>query len=81
MIKELNNAFSTALKKRARQRLKEDDQRIERIYYARCNGVQVSVMDIGKVFAAGHAAIAEGPIDDTTLGDRIVAFVETIRKN
>lgn len=56
------------------------EKRIERIYYATCSGVQIGIMDIGKVFAAGRAAVAEG-VDDTVLGERIVAFVETIRKN
>ncbi|HTE40296.1 MAG TPA: hypothetical protein VK629_05685 [Steroidobacteraceae bacterium] len=59
---------------------KINDARIERIYGQRCSGVQVDIMDIGKVFKAGEAAIAEG-VDDVVLGDKIVAYVQTIRKN
>lgn len=56
------------------------DKRINAAYCANCSGVQVSVLDIGKVFKVGHQAIANGA-DDTELAARIVAFVETIRKN
>lgn len=59
---------------------KHADARIDRLYNQRCSGIQINMMDIGKVFAAGYAAIADGA-DDTVLGDRIAAFVETIRKN
>jgi hypothetical protein len=56
------------------------DKRIEQIYYRRCDRVQISIMDIPKVFATGRAAIlAEPGISDEALGDRIAAFVETIR--
>ena len=58
------------------------DKRIEALYYQRCSGIQINVMDIGRVFKAGHTAIATKPdIDDAALGDAIAAFVETIRKN
>lgn len=56
------------------------DKRIERAYYARCNGIQINVLDIGLIFAAGRKAVAEG-LDDQALGDRILAIVETLRKN
>ena len=56
------------------------DLRIEKVYRERCSGVQVNMMDIGKIFFAGYDAIAEG-VDDQELGNRIAAFVETIRRN
>jgi hypothetical protein len=59
---------------------KQIEKRIERAYYERCSGVQISIMDIGRVFKAGHDAVAAGA-DDQALGDAIAAFVETIRHN
>ena len=56
------------------------DRRIELVYRRWCSGVQIDIMDIGKVFAVGHKAIAEGA-DDAALERAIVAFVETIRRN
>lgn len=53
------------------------DKQIEAIYSRRCNGIPISVMDIGKVFAAGHAALAEG----RDMEAAIVATVETLRQN
>lgn len=54
------------------------EQRIENAYRTHCSGVQISVMDIGKVFAAGRKAIADGA-DDAALGVALKEFVETIR--
>lgn len=56
------------------------DSRINNAYCRSCSGVQIDVMDIGKVFAAGRAAIAAGA-DDAALEAVIVAFVQTIRHN
>jgi hypothetical protein len=56
------------------------DQRIETIYGRACSGVQIDILDIGKVFAAGYKAIDAGA-DDAELEKAIVAFVDTIRKN
>lgn len=53
------------------------DKIIEAIYYRRCSGIQINIMDIGKVFKAGHAAHAAG----TDVETAIVACVETLRKN
>jgi len=46
-----------ARKTKAEKRL---DDEIDRIYRAHCNGVQVNVLDLGKIFAAGHLAAREG---------------------
>jgi hypothetical protein len=59
---------------------KKVEARIDRAYRAHCEGIQISVLDISKVFAVGQSAVAEG-VDDAVLGERIKAFVETIRKN
>ena len=56
------------------------DERIEALYYKRCSGIQISIMDISKVFRDGREAAAKG-LDDVALGDAILAFVNTIRKN
>lgn len=64
----------------ARRKQSPTDTRIERAYYARCSGVQIDIMNIGRVFNAGRAAIANGA-DDEALGDAIAAFVETVRQN
>jgi len=56
------------------------DKRINALYCRLCSGVQIDIMDIGKVFKAGYAAI-EGGATDEALGEAIVAFVQTIRKN
>jgi len=60
--------------------LKAIDKRIEQIYYKTCSGVQIDVMDIGRVFAVGRQAAAEGASDET-LASALVAFVNSIRKD
>lgn len=58
------------------------DKRIERLYYARCRGIEINVMDIGKVFKAGAASVLAKPnISDDELGQAIYDFVQTIRLN
>jgi hypothetical protein len=59
---------------------KQIDKKVEQAYYASCSGIQISIMDIGKVFAAGRASFEAGA-DDETLKADIRAFVETIRHN
>lgn len=46
---------------------KQIDKQIEQIYYRRCSGVQINIMDIGKVFAAGRAAYAAGTDMETAI--------------
>lgn len=56
------------------------DVRIERLYGQSCSGVQIPLMSIPKVFAAGKAAAQAGG-DDEAVKAAIVAFVEVIRTN
>ena len=54
---------------------KKADNLIEKTYLENCSGVTVNVMDIGKIFAEGHKALAEG----RDLKTALVEFVEKIR--
>ena len=56
------------------------DRRVEKAFYDTCSGVQISVLDIGKVFDAGRVAVADGA-DDDALRAAVVEFVNTVRKN
>jgi hypothetical protein len=56
---------------------KKLDREIERIYYESCAGVQVSILDIPRVFDAGRKAAAEG----RDVKEAIVSFVASVRKN
>jgi hypothetical protein len=51
------------------------EKQIEQCYYDNCSGIQINIMDIGKVFAEGRKALAEG----RDLKTAIISFVETIR--
>jgi hypothetical protein len=53
------------------------DKEIEAIYYAHFSGVQLNIMDIPKVFKAGHAAAAVGG----NVQDAVVAAVAALRLN
>jgi hypothetical protein len=57
---------------------KELDKRIERAYYAACNGIAINLFDIPKVFDHGKKVIAAGA-DDAKLQTELRSFVETIR--
>jgi len=61
---------------------KINEARINSLYSKRCSGIQIDIMDIGKVFKAGEAAIAaNSAISDEALEDAIYNFVQTIRRN
>lgn len=64
----------------AKQIQKQNEARIERVYRQRCNGIQIPIMETVKVWQVGERAIAEGA-DDQELGDKIAAYVATIRTN
>lgn len=59
---------------------KKIDQKIESIYRKRCSGIQINIMDIGKVFKVGKAAALAG-MSDEQIENEIFAFVQKIRKN
>lgn len=56
------------------------DKRIERAYYDTCSGIQINIMDIGKIFAFGRLKVEAGE-DDEQLKSSIRNYVETIRYN
>lgn len=51
---------ATGKTKAAKRAARELDARIEAIYYANAQRVQISILDIPKVFRAGHVAAAAG---------------------
>jgi len=61
----------------ATKKLTKNQERnlIDRVYNENCCNIQINMMDIGKIFAEGHKALAEG----RDLKTAIVEFVEKIR--
>lgn len=55
------------------------ERRVEVAYRTTCANIQISIMDIGKLFDFGLLKIAEGE-NDAALAASIRAYVETIRK-
>ena len=66
--------------RQAKAAAKATDARIDRIYSKRCSGIQVNVMDLGKIFDHARKIAATGA-DDAALGDSLLAYVNIIRKN
>ncbi len=58
---------------------KQIDKLIEQIYYKRCSGIQINIMDIGKVFKAGQNAYATTGGDLAATEAAVVGFVNAIR--
>ena len=54
------------------QKLRE--QRIERVFGRYCNGIQIDIMDIGKVFKEGERLIDQG-LNDDDMGTLLCVFV------
>ena len=59
---------------------KKADAVIDAAYRATCSGIEINMMDIGKVFEVGRASFHAGD-PPAVLAQKIRAFVETIRKN
>ncbi len=57
--------------------LKKIDEAIDVAFRSRCNGVQIAVLDIPKVFKAGREAAALGQGIEAA----VVSAVEGLRKN
>lgn len=53
-------------------------KRINAAFHRTCNGIQINIMDLHKVFDHGEAVIASGA-DDEELGVKLKAFAESIR--
>lgn len=66
--------------KLTKKQIAANEARVAHAFRARCAGVAIPIMEMTRLMRVGLAAIAEG-VDDAALGDRIAAFVETIRQN
>ena len=53
------------------------DKEIERAYYAHGQGVQIDIMDIPRIFVAGHEAAASG----MSIEAAVFAAINVYRKN
>ena len=53
------------------------DQEIERIFRSHCAGISINIMDLGKVYAAGRKAHAEG----SDMIAAVVTMVDSLRKD
>jgi hypothetical protein len=59
------------------RQLKALDKQIEQIFYATSSGVQIPILSIGKIFAAGRAAAVAG----TSIEAAVVTSVAALRVN
>lgn len=64
----------TMITKRKRNQI---DKQIEATFYRTCGGVQLNVLDIGKVFAAGRTAAESGGDIEAA----VLAAVAVLRQN
>lgn len=53
------------------------DKQIEQIFYAHCSGIQIPILSIGKIFAAGRAAALAGE----SIEAAVLASVAAVRAN
>lgn len=59
---------------------KRNRDRVSALYGQACNGVQISILDVGKVMKVGLDGFAAG-LDDEAVKKSLTDFVATIRKN
>lgn len=57
--------------------LKAIDKQIEQVYYRKCSGIQINIMDITKVFKEGRRLIAESKSGEE-LDAAILSYVQSI---
>jgi O-acetylhomoserine/O-acetylserine sulfhydrylase-like pyridoxal-dependent enzyme len=58
----------------AKQLAKQIDDQITAIYCRRFQNVEINIMDIGKVYAAGRQAVAEGRDIETAIVARVATL-------
>jgi hypothetical protein len=55
------------------------NKRVEKAYYATCNGIQIYIMDIGKLLASGRDYLVANPdCTDIQLGEHVRSYVESL---
>jgi hypothetical protein len=59
---------------------KRNRDRVSALYTQACNGVQISILDVGRVMKVGLDGVAAG-LDDEAIKKSLSDFVATIRKN
>lgn len=57
---------------------KLDDARVSSAYHRTCSNIEIPMMEITKISVIGRQSVAAGD-DDEALGQKIRAYVETIR--
>ena len=55
------------------------DKQIEAIYYRAAAGKQINILDIGKVFKAGHAAAAAGADVEAAIVAAVATYCTSAR--